>query len=38
MLSKKQKLELQEIELMFNEDLEDLEELDEVEEEIYAAS
>ena len=38
MLSKKQKLELQELELMFNEDLEDLEELDEVEEEIYAAS
>ena len=38
MLSKKQKLELQELELMFNEDLEDLEELEEVEEEIYAAS
>ena len=35
MLSKKQKLELQELELMFNEELEDLEE---IEEEIYAAS
>ncbi len=38
MLSKKQKLELQELELMFNEDVEDLEDLEELEEEIYAAS
>lgn len=37
MLSKKQKLELQELEIMFNEDVEDLEEI-ELEEEIYAAS